>query len=67
MKITKEEFKEQLLEELDVFIKNMDMLQRVDHKPGQPLEQKNHFPAWYRMFGRWLEIGTDKEGDYYDT
>jgi len=24
------------------------------------------FPKWYEMFGRWLEVGTEMESEYWD-
>lgn len=51
--MTQEEFKEQLLVELSNFVKNMNAL--------LPDGTEHSFPDWYKVFGRWLEIGTDME------
>ena len=50
-----EHFCEELVENLKMFEQNM---KKENAKPQS-------FPEWYNMFGRWLEVGTEMEQEYW--
>jgi len=52
---TVEEFTKELEANFPAFVQNMNNLKV---KPQS-------FPEWYEMFGRWLEVGTDMEDEYW--
>lgn len=56
MKVQK--FVDEIREHLPTFLENMKQLK---------LGEKNlTVDEWYEMFGRWCEIGTDMQKEYWD-
>lgn len=53
--MTIEEFTTELRIDLSAFYQNMK------NQNAQP----QTFPEWYNMFGRWLEVGTEMEDEYW--
>ena len=49
--MTVERFASELNKEVIGFVENIQYLKVGEHS----------FPDWYRMFGSWLELGTDME------
>jgi hypothetical protein len=56
--MTVEEFRKEITTTIDAFVSNMNNLSF--YKEGMS------FPKWYELFGRWLEVGTDMENEYWD-
>lgn len=59
--INVEKFKEELLENLEAFVKNMESHNKCCG------DITTTFPEWYETFMAWLEVGTDMEYSYYGT